>query len=109
MKATVYKSDFVQAFHNCGRGNQFSTEALETIYEWFEELDDSCGTETELDVIAICCDFSEDNWESIADNYSIDTADCEDNDEAEQAVEEYLIYNTSLVGKTSTGFVYQAF
>ncbi len=91
------------------RKENFSYEALNLLYDWFEEYEESCDTEVELDVIAICCEYTEDDWESIADNYSIDLTDCEDDDEREQAVEDHLQYNTLLVGKTSGTMVYAAY
>ena len=105
MKQTINLSDFRDAFRDYDRKENFSYEGLELLYDMFEEVD----PEMELDVIAICCDYSEDDWQSIADNYSIDLDDCEDDDEKEKIVEEYLNDNTFLVGKTNEGFVYQAF
>ncbi len=58
MKTTVSLSDFRTAFASLGREN-FSYTGLEALYNWLEELDDDCGTETELDVITLCCDFVE--------------------------------------------------
>ncbi len=105
MKQTVYLSDFRDAFRDMNRAENFSYEGLELLYNMFEESDENM----ELDVIAICCDFNEDDWESIANNYSIDIEDCEDEDEKEKTVEDYLNDNTFLVGKTNEGFIYQAF
>lgn len=53
MYIQVTKYSFIDAFHNKGRGDQFSYEALCALFEY---LDDS---DTELDVIGLCCDFSE--------------------------------------------------
>ena len=105
MKQTINLSDFRDAFRNMDRKENFSYEGLELLYDMFEEIDENM----ELDVIAICCDYNEDDWQSIADDYSIDLEECEDDDEKEKAVEEYLNDNTFLVGRTSAGFVYQAF
>jgi hypothetical protein len=110
VKTTVSKSDFRDAFNDFGRGDQFSHEGLGLLYDFMEEIEQDIGEEWELDVIALCCDFSEEPWESIADNYSIDTSDCEDENDAIQEVEEYLLENTMLVGQTNAGdFIYQAF
>ena len=109
MKTTVSKCEFRDAFRDYGRDNQFSYEALNLLYDWFEEYEESCDTEVELDVIAICCEYSEDDWEDIADNYDIDLTDCEDDDEREQAVEDHLQYNTLYIGKTSGTMVYASF
>ena len=111
MKQSVSKYDFERAFADCGRKDQFSYDALNALYDWFEQYDDDCGTETELDVIAICCDFSEDGWDDIAQNYNIDLTDCDDDDDYKaQAVEDYLSENTLLVARlTGDVFVYQSF
>ncbi len=109
MKQSITESGFRDAFRDCGRADQFSYEALGLLYEFFERLDEDCGTETELDVIAICCEFSEDDWKDVADNYSIDLSDCDDDDEKLAAVIEHLEYNTMLVGKTPGTLVYAAF
>jgi len=108
MKSTVSVYAFRDAFRDCGRGDQFSYEALGLIYDYFEEIEESCGTEIELDPIAVCCEYTEDTWEAIADNYSVDTSDCEDEDEGIEAVLDHLAYNTSVVGQTSGGQIVYA-
>lgn len=52
-------SDFRQAFHNHDRGNQFSYEALQALFNHLEEVEGETGEEMELDVIALCCEYSE--------------------------------------------------
>ena len=59
MKQSITVSQFDDAFVNMGRQDQFSYEARHALYEFIEELDEDCGTETELDVIALCCEFTE--------------------------------------------------
>ena len=51
--------DFRQAFQDYGRGAQFSYNALTALFEWLEELAADTDTPYELDVIALCCEFSE--------------------------------------------------
>ena len=58
MKQTINFYDFERAFKAI-RPDNFSYEGLKVLYDWFESIDDDCGTETELDVIAMCCEFSE--------------------------------------------------
>lgn len=55
MKQTINLNQFVQAFTDCGRGNQFSRAALEAIFDYLEEIE----PEMELDPIGICCEFAE--------------------------------------------------
>ena len=109
MKITVNFSDFVDAFRAYDRFDAFGYDALMVIFEYLEEYEESTGQEVELDVIAICCDYSVDCWEDIADNYRIDLEDCEDDDEKEAAVLEYLENNACVLGQCKDGIVYQVF
>ena len=62
MKQTINDCDFIDAFRNYFGGQyktNFSYEGLKALFEWFEEYENDTGEEMELDVIAICCDFSE--------------------------------------------------
>ena len=99
-------SDFVQAFAAHDRQSQFSHEALRLLFAYLEEEEDDNGTE--LDVIALCCEYSEDTAQEIAYSYGIDLSDCEDDGEKTDKVREYLEENTSIVGETSDGFVYSS-
>ena len=109
MKTTISKYDFEQAFKQADRKENFSYEGLGLLFDYLEEYEESTGTEIELDVIALCCEYSEDTWEDIADNYSIDLTGCEDDDEKIEAVRDYLEDQTQLVGQTADGFVYACF
>ena len=55
---TVNEYDFVNAFTEL-RPNNFSRMSLLAMYEAFEEYSDDSGIPFELDVIGICCEFSE--------------------------------------------------
>ena len=65
MKITINEYQFEQAFKNAGRGNQFSYEALKALFEYLQSYEDDGGEEIELDVIALCCEFTE--YEDIED------------------------------------------
>lgn len=105
MKQTITKSDFRDAFQRYGRGEQFSYEALELIFDYLEEIDE----DQELDVIAVCCEFAESDLETIANDYNVDLSECEDDDEKEQAILSYLEDHTSVIGQTARGIVYIQF
>lgn len=109
MKQTVNFSDFVDAFRAYDRYDQFGYQALMVIFEHLEEIENSTGQELELDVVAICCDYATDNWENIAENYSIDLSDFDDEEEKQEAVIEYLNENTIVLGQTDCEIVYQVF
>jgi hypothetical protein len=99
----INSNDFIDAFHSYNRYDQFGYEALNALYDYLEECDPSM----ELDVIAICCDYSVDSWQDIASNYSIDV-DNMDEDDAIEAVREFLENETTIVAelKTPGMFVY---
>jgi hypothetical protein len=105
MKTTIsHASQFRDAFRQADRQDQFSYEALNMLYEYFEDVD----PDMELDVIAICCEYTEDTFEGIASNYEIDLTGVNETD-IPQAVMDFLCDNTSVVGETATGFVYLSF
>ena len=109
MKNTISLSDFRDSFARMDRTN-FSYDGLEVLFDYLEELESDTGEELELDVIALCCDFQESDYESIASDYYIDLSDCEDDEEKIEAVREYLSENTLLVGEVSEGvFIFQNF
>ena len=66
---------FHQAFHIMGRGNNFSTLALDALHDWYENI----GEDVELDVVSICCEWAEyDNLDEGAKDYNVDYEELED-------------------------------
>jgi len=108
MNTTVDFQDFSHSFERI-RPDNFSRQGLEVLWDYLEQFEDDTGTELELDVIALCCDFGEDTTENIAANYSIDLDGCEDDEEKAERVREHLEDNGALIGEVSGGFVYRDF
>ena len=111
MKQSVNFCDFQDAFTAHGRNDNFSYEGKKALFDWLEELADSCGTETELDVIALCCEFSE--YASAIDcikdaGYSFEFDEDDDEEEQEAAALDYLNDNT-LVISFDSGIIIQDF
>ena len=96
-------NEFRNQFVAYNRDN-FTHEAYELLFDYFEGGD----PDMVLDVISICCDYSEDTLLDIIDNYSIDVEGM-DEDEKINAVRGYLEQNTTVVGETASGFVYACF
>ena len=65
MKQTITFGQFQDAFYNMDRQGKFSYPAKKALFEYFEEYEDSVGEQIELDVIAICCDYTE--YDSLED------------------------------------------
>ena len=98
----VTESDFIRAFDECGRGNNFSIEAREALYEYLEAYSEDTGEDIELDVIAICCEFSETTFAEVLEEQGED-----DEDDALDEYERQLEYNHGWVARLSGSFVYQ--
>ena len=69
MKQTINKSEFTAAFHQMGRKENFSYAGLIALYDYLTDLEDDLGEELELDVIALCCDYSEHDLEDLQREY----------------------------------------
>jgi len=90
---TINLHEFRDAFKNYGRENQYTYDGLEVLFDYLDEFD------TELDVIAICCDFTEDTIHNIAIIYGIE----------EHEVMDYLNDNYIVCGQTDTTIIYGDF
>jgi len=59
----IYKSidiyDFRRAFTDYDRADQFSYDGLGALFDWLSEMANDCTEPYELDVIALCCEFTE--------------------------------------------------
>ena len=72
MKQSITRFDFVDWFRGSDTyKNNFSYEGLNSLFDYFEELEEDMGQEIDFDPIAICCEFSEyENLEEIKENYN---------------------------------------
>ena len=69
MKQTVYLEDFRRSFQSI-RPNNFSHQGLIALYDYLIQSEDDMGEELDLDVIGICCDYTEyKNFQELKSNY----------------------------------------
>lgn len=88
MYKTINDFDFIRAFEDYGRENQFSREALFALFDYFEELEQGIGEDMELDVIGICCDFTEyESLEAFNKDYGTEYATIEDLEDETQVIQ----------------------
>jgi hypothetical protein len=106
MKTTVYFSEFCDYFRDI-RPDNFSYQGLRILFDYFEEFEDSTGESIDFDVIAICCDFSEDSFENIADQYGIELDLEMGEDYQMQQVIEHLEGEGAYLGDSIHGIVYR--
>ena len=102
MKQTVNEHEFCEAFRRI-RPENFSYDGLKALYESLEEFEEGTGEEVELDVIAICCEFSEyESLKACADEYGIAYED-------EDEIREQLENNTMVIDVPGGGVIIQAY
>lgn len=104
MIQTINLSDFRTAFHNMGRKDNFSYEGLELIFDYIEDYERDNSEQTELDVVAICCEWAEDSPENIARSYDIDISGMED-EEIMSEVLGFLRDETQVAGVTNANTI----
>jgi len=105
MKQTIGLSQFTDAFMSI-RPNNFSYEGLQVLFDWIEQQEQDTGTEQELDVIALCCEFSEMTPKEVIESYGYDVED--DGNELNN-VADCLHDDTIVLGLTDTTVIFLNF
>ncbi len=59
MKQNIGFSQFCDAFRDMGRETQFTYQGKRALFDYLESYEQDTGEEVELDVIALCCEYSE--------------------------------------------------
>lgn len=102
MKQTVNFTMFCDAFTSYDRHESFTYEGKKALFEYLEQYEEDCGEEVELDVIALCCEYTEyDNAIEAASQYGEEYKN-------ENDALEYLRYNTQII-EFETGIIIQNF
>lgn len=122
MKKTVSEDDFLREFKDYNREDNFSFEGLMLLFDYLEQYEEDTGQEIELDVISLCCDYSELTYLEFTNKYNLeiedyyDTEDCtqtweealeEDEEWVTGILTEYINELTSLVGFTDETVIYK--
>ncbi len=102
MYQSINFTSFVQAFQTMGRYDQFGYDALQALFNHLEDRESDTGESIELDVIALCCDYSVVTLKDI--NQDHDQA-FEDFDDAI----EWLNYHTVAIPVDDEHVIIQAF
>lgn len=67
---TIDESQFVDAFRDYNREENFSVQARRALFDFYDDLSDDIREPFELDVIAICCDWAQYTFAELLQNYS---------------------------------------
>lgn len=110
MKQTVQEHDFLDAFRAYGRADQFTRAGLIALFDYLEELEADTGEELELDVVALCCDFSEypTALEAALDHGYTPGENEDEEDEQEAEALAWLLDQTSVI-EFDGGVIVEAF
>lgn len=86
IKIELYVGEFLNMFDQYGRTDQFSVCAKEALYEHLEELSDDLGDDVTIDIVGLCCDWTEysagDLLRDYGKQYLPDDRESYDSDEA---------------------------
>lgn len=100
---TLTRYEFADMFDEYGRGDNFSYEGRCMLFDYLEEM----GGNVEMDVIGLCCDFSEMTLNEASEQYDeapkIDDykGGVEYYEQWVYDLEEFINDNTLLVGRTN--------
>ena len=59
MFTKINQSQFIDQFRAHGRQDQFSYGALVALFQYMEDMEEQTGEPLQLDVIGLCCEFTE--------------------------------------------------
>lgn len=80
MTELMGKQQFIDAFTEANRESNFSREGRAELFEYFQEYEESTGMHFYVDVIAICCAFTEyASMEEVCEYYDMHSQDIHDN------------------------------
>jgi len=96
MKQSITKCQFSDAFRDHDRQDQFTYDGLNALYDYLERYEEDTGCDVELDVIALCCEYTEyEDLEEFQKNY--DAEDYETVEDIEKETCVILIGNGSFI------------
>ena len=71
MKQTVNFSEFCDRFRDMDRNEHFTYDGKRALFDYLEEYEESTGEEVGLDIIALCCEYTEyENLKELQENYT---------------------------------------
>ena len=107
MIRTINQYDFIDAFKKMGREENFSYDGLIALYDYLEMFEDDTGQSIELDVIALCCGFTEyDNLKEFQADYGDEYETIEDIQNATTVI---MIDDYEVKELNDTRFIIQQF
>lgn len=95
-------NDFLEEFEKHGREDNFSYEGKKALYDYLNELSEDIEKPIELDVVALCCEFTEyDNIDQFNKDYGYSIDEVHSIDDIE--------YYTTVIKINEESFIIQDF
>jgi hypothetical protein len=73
MYIEVTETMFKDEFRKADRLDNFSYQGLSALYDYLTELENETDEPMKLDVIAICCEYSEEPLDEVLENYNLES------------------------------------
>lgn len=90
-------TEFCDEFAELNREDQFTYGGKKALFEYLEDYEIQSGETLELDVVALCCEYSEySTAKEAAENYGFEPEN-EDEDEVETEAFNFLEYRTTVI------------
>ena len=102
MYQTVNFGDFCDAFRAFDRQDQFSYGGKRALFDYLEDLEAQTGERIELDVVALCCGYTESTFDDIRRDYSL-------GDMSDEDVADWISDRTAYVGLVDDSLVFAQF
>ena len=95
----INEQEFVNAFDQMDRADNFTRLARMELFRWYEDLEEDLSESIELDPIAICCDWQELTGSELLREYGhlLDEGDYEDEDDRIDALRDAVEDETYLI------------
>jgi hypothetical protein len=101
MRTTVSQHAFIDAFRSSNTyKDNFTYKGLQALFDYLEDLEQDTGTEIELDIVALCCDFTEATLEYIQSQYP---------DHEIETLEDLQYYTQAFPVPDTDRIIYQSF
>jgi hypothetical protein len=109
MITQITRSSFVDSFRNMDRIDQFSYHGLQALYEYLEQYEEDTGEAITLDVIALCCEYSEyPDALAAASEYGFE-ADTDQNEDEQQTLAREWLQSETVIIEHKSGILIQQF
>lgn len=111
MKEKITFNVFCDRFQQMNRNDNFTYEGKRALFEYLESYEEDTGQQVELDIIALCCEYSEyEDLDEYLQNYNTDInkEDFEEEEFKEEVFKE-IQDKTTLIKINDEAFIIQAY